>query len=138
MFLEKSDLKTKLAEYQIEAITEGDDSIVNNAIMAGIEEVRSYLLGRYDVEQIFSKTGDERNKLLLEYTKDCAIWHLISSSHSDIIYENVMTRYDRAIQFLSKAQAGKVTIDLPAAMNDKGNEITTIRGGSMPRQNYNW
>lgn len=42
MFLETSEMKNVLYEYQMDEITENDPSIVEDGILAGIQEVRSY------------------------------------------------------------------------------------------------
>ena len=65
MFLQKSDLKNNIYEYQVEDITEGDDAIVYQALQAAEDECRSYLAAnnkkewqdgrlKYDLDKIFT------------------------------------------------------------------------------------
>ncbi len=120
-FLTKEELKDAIYEYQVEQITEGDENIVENAISAAIDEVRSYLTGnrkkewedgrmRYDVDAVFNATGTARNALILAHTKTIAKWWVILLSNPDIIYEQVKQRYDRSVAYLSKVAKGEYTI----------------------------
>ncbi len=98
MFAEKSDLKNNIYNYQTDQITEGDDNIVLHAINSAISEVKSYLTwndkkeyldGRphYDVEAIFSKTGADRNPLILNHVLTIAKYYIIDLSNVDILME---------------------------------------------------
>lgn len=121
MFLDKSELKTATYQYILEQITEGDDTIIEFGISAGIEEVKSFLTpnnkhewldGRmmYDSNAIFSATGTDRNPLILQFTKTVSIWNIIQLCNADMIYEKEKERYDRAIDYLKQLASGKVTI----------------------------
>jgi hypothetical protein len=142
MFLQQHELKDVIHEYQVEQITEGDDAIVMNAIAVAIEKVRSYLTGnskkewfdgrvRYDVEQIFNKTGTERNSLILAYVKVCAEWELLQLCNPDVIYEKAKDRYDRTLDDLKKIARGEITISsLPVKADDvTGSELPFRMGG---------
>lgn len=121
MFLSIPELKDVIYEYQVEQITEGDDTIVENAISAAIDEVRSYLTGnhkkewedgriRYDVDAIFNATGISRNALILAHTKTIAKWWIILLCNPDIIYEQAKERYDRSVAYLKMIAKGDVTL----------------------------
>jgi phage gp36-like protein len=123
-FLTPQELNTVAYSYKVEEITEADDSIVLQAIETATIEVQGYLRpnnkkeyadGRvvYDVSAVFAASGTNRNALILQYTKICALWHLIILCNVDIIYENVKERYDRTIDYLKMVNKGDVTLDLP-------------------------
>ena len=65
MFIEESDYEVQVRQ---EIMSILDPSAANSAIeMAermAIDQIKSYLSGRYDVEAIFSATGEERNHFL--------------------------------------------------------------------------
>lgn len=131
MFAEKSDLKNNIYNYQTDQITEGDDNIVLHAINAAISEVKSYLTwndkkeyldGRphYDVEAIFSKTGADRNPLILNHVLTIAKYYIIDLSNVDILMETAEKRYDRAIDWLKQLSKGSVNLDeLPVIPDDE-------------------
>ena len=60
MFIEKEDLYTAICEYQLQNITTSAVTI-RMAILAAIDEARSYLNAKYDCEAIFSATGEDRH-----------------------------------------------------------------------------
>jgi hypothetical protein len=124
MFFEIEELKSVVYAYQIEQITEADDDIIMMAISAAEDTVKSYLRpsrkkefrdGRpkYNVELIFSATGSDRSAILLELTKNIAVWHVMQLCNVDMLYENVKGRYDRAIDYLKQVRDGKNPLDLP-------------------------
>ena len=132
MFLEIEDLKNCIYNYQIDQITDGDTSITLQAIAAAEQEVRSYLAAnnmrewadgrlRYDVEAIFSATGNERNPLILSHTATIAKYYIIELCNADIIYEIAKERYDRAVAWFKDLAKGTINLDtLPQLPEDDG------------------
>lgn len=124
-FVTKEELKTVAYSYQVSEITEADDDIVLQAIATGVEEVKAYLATakqQYDIAAIFAATGNDRNALILQYTKIVALWHLLILCNVDIIYEHVKDRYDRGINFLKMINKGESAIDLPVKDADGDGE----------------
>ncbi|MGY5552052.1 phage protein Gp36 family protein [Riemerella anatipestifer] len=133
MFLQKEDLKNNIYNYQLEQITEGDDGIVLQALASAEIELKSYLQGnhkkeyldgrlRYDVEAILSKTGDERNALLVSHGIAIAKWYIIDLCNVDILYEQAKERYDRAVAWLKQLAKGEVNLsDLPTLQDNANN-----------------
>ncbi|MFD2874048.1 hypothetical protein ACFS5N_16315 [Mucilaginibacter ximonensis] len=131
-FLTKEDLRSAIREYQLDAITDNDDTIVQMAIDAAIEQAKSMLTpndmkiwddGRphYDVDAIFTQENADRNALMLANTKTVALWHLIQLCNTGLNYDDAKDRYDRAIKYLKDLGAGivnsgtlpKITADPP-------------------------
>lgn len=122
MFLEFEDLKNSIYNYQVDQITEGDDTIVLQALQVAEEECRSYLEanvhikqnqdGRfiYDVQNIFNKTGNERNALIVQYCITIAKWYIVELCNADIIMEQAKERYDRVIASLKQLASGTTTL----------------------------
>ena len=138
MFIQEEELRSVAYSYQLEQIVENDATILQMAIEAATEEVRGYLSSRYDTAAAFAATGADRNPLLVEITKDIALWYIIRLSNVDIIYEPVKERYDRAVQWLDRVARGTITPDLPAATDDNGEYLQPMRYGSMPKQQYDY
>ncbi|MCZ2393043.1 MAG: DUF1320 domain-containing protein [Chitinophagales bacterium] len=143
-FLQPEELKSAIYQYRVDDITESDEDIVLIAIEAAIQEVQSYFTpnfkpewsdGRliYDVEAIFSASGNERNPLILQHTKTIAVWNLIELSNVDMIFEQVRIRYERAVEWLKDFASGKVTLNnLPL----KEVEILDDDGQPMQREPF--
>lgn len=137
MYLETTDLKNNIYNYQVEQITEGDETIVLQALDTAEQEVKSYfyinnkkehLDGRkiYDVDAIFSARGEDRNALIVSLCLSVAKWYIVDLCNADIIYEHAKERYDRAIDFLKKLNKGEVTLgNLPTLEHTETEESTT-------------
>ena len=147
MFIEITEMKTAIYEYQLEQITEADDDIILQGIEAAIIECEAYLRPsnkkdvmdgrpRYDVDAIFSATGTSRNALLMQYTKNIAVWHIITLCNVDMIYENAKDRYDRAIDFLKKLNKGETVLKLPLLQDEDTTPQQPFRSGSRIKFNH--
>lgn len=148
MFLKKEDLGNSIYEYQIDAITEGNDAIVLNAIAAAIAEVKSYLTGNnhkewsdgrvvYDTDAIFNATDTNRHPLIVSHTIIIAKWWLVDLCNADVIYEQAKERYDRSSKYLRELSSGNVTIgDLPV-LTPPTTETTTGPFISGSRAKFN-
>ncbi|MDB0602627.1 DUF1320 family protein [Tenacibaculum maritimum] len=132
MFLRKEELGNVIYGYQLDQITEQDDSIVLDAINSATEEMKSYLTGnnkkewldgriQYDVDAIFSAKGEERNPLILTHTKTLTKWYVVELANADVIYEQAKERYDRAKAWLTKLSKGEINLStLPVKEAIKG------------------
>lgn len=94
----------------VEKAARGDENILEIVENQAISEMKSYLSGRYDVEAIFSATGEKRHELILMFAKDITVYHLCS------IREGLMTqtridRYNRALEWLKGVQKGELVVD---------------------------
>lgn len=127
MFITKEEIKTHLYDYQVDQITDNDDTIVVSAIDTAVAEVKAYLANRYDVETIFSKTGSERSALVVEHVKVCAVYHLLLLCNVDAIYERYEQAYDRTIAFLKQVADGLLSPDLPYLQTSNGQPTGTIQ-----------
>lgn len=150
MFLKYEDLGSTMYGFQIHQITEGDSDIVDIALAAAEEEIRSYLTGnnrkewldgriQYDVEAILNKTGLERNQLIVKQGITIAKYWLIDLSNADMIYEQAKERYDRSTEWLTKLANGELTLStLPtlADTNDEGETKKAFSFGSRKKFNH--
>lgn len=133
MFITKEELKTHLYDYQVDQITDGDDTLVVDAIDTATAEVKSYLANRYDTATIFAQTGSDRSSLIVEHVKICAVWHLLLLCNVDAIYDRYEKAYDRSITYLKQVADGLLSPDLPYLQTDSGNPTGTIQLKSNPK-----
>lgn len=129
------ELKTHLYVEQIEAISGTDDTIITAAIDAAISEAKGYL-HKYDLSAIFSAAGDDRNKLLVLFLKDIAIYHYINLANPGTDYKERKDRYTRAIAWLEAVQAGQVVPDLPLATQPDNTMGGVTWSANPKRENY--
>lgn len=137
-FLTPAELISHLYNEVVNEIGRNDTAIAQGAIDAATEEARGYLTA-YDITAIFSATGSNRNPILLLYIKDIAVWHFIQLSNPNVEMELRLERYEKAVKWLEKVQAGKTnpSLPLPAAPGDGSDANNFLKWGSnTQRKNY--
>lgn len=107
MFIEKEDLYTAICEYQLQSITTSAVTI-RMAILAAIDEAKSYLNAKYDCEAIFSAKGDDRHATLLEHCKNIAVWNLCRRANTDLIFEQAKTHIRQVFLDLHDPLRGEI------------------------------
>lgn len=120
MFLNDNELNTHLYDYQLQQIVECDKTIVSAAISAAMAEVRSYLAVRYDVDKIYSASGDGRDPLILDCVKTISVWRIIKLANVDILYDKYRQLYESTTKYLSDIAAGALMPDLPRITDPEG------------------
>ena len=109
-FITVDDYSASIRLEFVEKAARGDENILEIVENQAVAEMKSYLSGRYDVDAIFSASGDDRHDLVLMFAKDISIYHLCS------IREGLMTqtridRYDRAVKWLTDVRDGKLVVE---------------------------
>lgn len=135
MYISPTEITTHLGVEQIEAISDGDETMLTAAIDAATQEAKGYLKA-YDIAAELAKTGAERNALLVIFIKDIAVWHFINICHVNTSMELRQDRYERAVAWLRAVQKGEVLPDLPTteAVDGESN-ILPYKVSSNPKRN---
>lgn len=128
-FITKEDFKVVSSEASLKAITGASQDNIDNAIAEAQEEVAGYLRPKYDTEKIFAMEGNLRNRQIVMYTADIALYNMTASLSNRMGYETRQERYERAIKWLEGVQAGKIVPDLPILTDEIGNELS--QGGVL-------
>ena len=104
-----------------------------------ISQVKNYLAGRYDVNEIFDQTGNDRNHHIVMITIDCTLYHLYTSTVPDKMPSIRSERYQDAIDWLKLIANGKAHADLPKIKDDAGKAINNLKVSSKyEKQNHKW
>lgn len=127
-FLTIDDFNTRAYQEKIDAISEGDDTLLQPAIDAAIKEAKMYL-SRFDLTDLFGKTDVDRDPLLLLWLKDITLWQFIALANPGMDYEDVMTRRNNAIASLKQIQnstavpEGWLLLGSDTCGNDPGGQV---------------
>lgn len=138
-FIQTSDYNASIHREIIETITRGDDEVVEICEDRAVDEMRSYLSGRYDCDAIFAARGDERNTLILMMAIDITIYHIFSIHNPQKLSQVRVDRYNRAVEWLKAVAAGKISIaDAPLLPEEtlKKNAPTLIKGNPKKDQHF--
>lgn len=139
MFVTDQDYSVLIGTQALNVISQISAENRNNAEAEAVEEIASYLRPKYDTDAIFSAEGDNRNRLIVMYTADIAIYHMQASAPQKMGMEIRKERYERAIKWLEGVQAGKIVPDLPIATDDDGNTVgMPLVYGSQKKLRHNW
>lgn len=139
MFITDQDYKVVIGDNALKVVSQTSGQNRANAEAEAQEEIASYLRPIYDTNAIFAAEGDSRNRLIVMYTCDIALYHMVSAMPQKLGSEIRKERYERAVKWLEGVQAGKIVPDLPAAVDTQGEPVSTgIILTSQPPLRHNW
>ena len=130
MFIQTNEMHTVIDEYKLLEMTDNNDKITAECLLAAQSRVESYLRARYDTAALFSAQGDERNPELVMIVKNFALWFIVQRHNIDVLYSRVKEAYDIDVAYLTRIAEGKITPSWPLLQTDGGNPVGTIRMGS--------
>lgn len=139
MFITEEDYKVVIGDTALKVISQVSAENRANAEVEAREEISGYLRPKYDCEAVFAAEGNQRNRLVVMYTCDIALYHMSAAMPQKMGSEIREERYKRAIQWLEGVQAGKIIPDLPLAVDEEGNSTgNAFLYGSQPQLRHNW
>lgn len=134
MFVTEEDYKVVIGAEGLKIYTQASPANRERAEAEAIEEIAGYLRHKYDCSTLFSATGNGRNKLIVMYTCDIALYHMSASASARMGAEVRKERYERAIKWLQDLQAGKITADLPLLTSEEDGKPLGVSWGSHKKQ----
>ena len=120
MFITEEDYKVVIGDDALKVISQVSPQNRANAEAEAMEEIAGYLRPKYDCRALFDTAGDGRNRLIVMYTCDIALYHMSAAMPQKMGTEIREERYKRAIEWLEGVQAGKIIPDLPLALDEEG------------------
>lgn len=139
MFITEKDYKVVIGEQALKVLSQVSQENRDNAENEAVEEIAGYLRPKYDTELIFGAEGGFRNKLIVMYTCDIALYHMAASAPQKMGMEIRKERYERAVKWLESVQAGKIVPDLPLATDEDGNPVGfPMVYGCQKKLRHNW
>lgn len=139
MFITDEDYKVVIGDQALRVVSQVSAENRANAEAEAIEEIAGYLRPKYDTGAIFSAVGNDRNKVIVMYTCDCALYHMAASTPQKMGMEIRKERYERAIKWLEGVQAEKIIPDLPLATDENGEPTGFLfKFDSQKKLKHNW
>lgn len=134
-FLSHDDFKPAIKLTLLDTLVENDNSIIDEIAAATVEEMKAYLKTRFNVTSIFAATGSARNKLLLLYCRDMALYHIYSRYTVMLMPVIKDQRYKEALKWLEGVRDEKINPDgLAASTSATAGYVKT--GGNDKRVNH--
>lgn len=138
-FITDTDYDSTIHAEILDSLVRGDSTVVEQCENDAIAEMKGYLSSRYDVNAIFSKTGSERNDLILMYAKDIAVYHMFCVHNPYKISKVRQDRYDRAMEWLKQVSQGNIMIADADKLDDETRKLRsnfTIVSNGMKETHY--
>ena len=79
MFVTDDDYSVVVGDDALKVISRASVENRANAELEAMEEISGYLRPVYDCAAIFGSEGDGRNRLIVMYTVDIALYHMVAS-----------------------------------------------------------
>ena len=136
-FLTIEDYKEVIKGNILTDIIEGDDTLRISAELKAQELIESYLRMRYKVSEIFSRTGLNRNPIIIQFMLDITLYYLHKRINPNQIPDLRIDEFDNAKDWLYKVSAGKLSPNLPELANHEGNS-RVIGYGSNCKVPHKW
>lgn len=139
MFITDEDYKVVIGDQALKVVSQVSQENRANAETEAMEEITGYLRPKYNTKAVFSAAGTDRNRLVVMYTCDIALYHMAASTPQKMGMEIRKERYERAVKWLEGVQAGKIVPDLPLAMDEYGEPIgIPMVYGCQKKLKHNW
>ncbi len=142
MFLSSEDYSVVTCPSDLDIICQSSDEIRQRAERTAMEEISGYVRARYDIDEAFSKSGSERNPLLVQLTVSISLWWLGLWLPGMMGGDMRQTLYDNAIARLKDIQRGQFTPDFPEYSSEDGTQDSSsanpLHFGSMRKQSYDY
>ena len=140
MFVTDEDYRVVIGEAALKVVSQTSAEIRANAEREAMEEIAGYLRPVYDTEAAFKAEGDNRNRLIVMYACDIALYHMTAAMPQKMGSEIRKERYERAIKWLEGVQAGKIIPALPVATDVATGEPsgTGVVWHSQKPLRHNW
>ncbi len=136
-FLTIQELSTEAPASFINILKGTEDQKIDELIKDQISVMKTNLGSYYDVELIFGKTGDDRDRTVLNYLKDL-VYYKMQKRRSSASLDT--SDYDEAMKWLEEVSTGKRKADLPPKKIDtNGDGVPDSSVGFMKlgsRKNY--
>lgn len=129
LFLVKWELKTVSQIPIIDKIVNFDDEIISIVIEESISSMKGYLSRFYDVETIFSQTGNNRHKTILKHLKNIVIYE-VYERHTREQNSVAMRRYEEAMTWLEKLNTGEFADGTLPKIPENTDDITGTTGST--------
>ena len=96
MFVTDEDYRVVIGEAALKVVSQTSAKNRAGAEREAMEEIAGYLRPVYDTEATFKAEGDNRNRLIVMYACDIALYHMTAAMPQKMGSEIRKERYERA------------------------------------------
>lgn len=142
-FITEADFPASIRTDILNALTQGEETVFTDNVDRAIDEVKSYLNGRYDNLNIFNKTGNDRNKFVVRLCLQLAVYYLYLVGNPRKLSQPIVDNYNKTLEDLEKIQKGIINPDglpVPTTTEETTSNSNgqSFQWGSDNALNMNW
>lgn len=118
-----------------QALIDEAEDILDRSELAAMDEARGWLIGKYDIDTDFAKTGDDRQPILIMKVVDIALYNIHCILNPKAIPAIREKRYDDAITWFNNVNQGIIN---PAGLTKPENNSKShvLFGSNRKRDHY--
>ena len=135
-FLSKTDLQKSITADMLNAVLDGDDTLIDQMCDEAVGKMKERLNGKFDVDTIFAATGDNRHPVVLAYAKDITIYMMWKITDPLGIPSLRKDAYKEAMEWLNDCMSGKIATTLPAATESTESGGDVLFNSNEARENH--
>lgn len=135
-FVAKADYELMIKQARLDQATDINDDLLDEAEATAIQVVRDALYSRYNVDDIFAQTGDDRAKQVVRWVLTLSIYYIYDRLPDRIIPERVKENYQDTINILTAIEDGKKSVELPLLTDADNEDLTKFRWGSRKARTH--
>ena len=135
-FIDLKDYDATVHHEIIDALTRSDETIPDICEDRAISEMKSYMSGRYNVEEIFAARGENRHPLVLMVCLDIAVYHIYCVGNPMKLSQMRKDRYDRAIEWLKAVQKGQIDVNGAPTITEEERDESAVWSSNTKRLNH--
>lgn len=134
-FISKDDYLAMMPAKRRDQASDYDDDILDTVEKFAVQAVRDSLHLKYDVDEIFSQTGNNRHQQVLRWCIVICVYHLYERLPDLQLSSKVQKSYDEVMSLLDEVEDGKKSLELPLKVVD-GSVRTKFRWYSQPPRTH--
>ncbi len=139
-FITKTDYQYQIKTYKLDQITEATDTLLDGAEDEAIGIILELLSGAFDMNLEFGKSGNNRNKALLRWTKCLVMYYIYERIPDAMVPERIIKNYDEAMLAMNELSDGKKNSTLTRlteqAPDGTTEPLTKTRWGSVAARTH--
>lgn len=135
-FLTEADFSRKIKDYRLQQILDGEVNLLNDIMQDAESTVADFLNDRYDVEAIFAKAGEERDRNVIRWSLNIAAYYLYDLVENIPMDDRVEKDYDDTLKHLANIADAKISAILPRRQTEEGSPSTKFRWSSRPPRSH--
>lgn len=134
-FITDNDYLVNIRNNNLQMIIESNNQVLRDAESRAIAVVKDSLHSRYDTEEIFSQTDDDRAQQVLWWCINLVTYYIYNRIPDSQVPQRVVKNYNDTLSYLMEVADGKKAVDLPR-LQDDDKPRTKFRWGSQKQKTH--